>query len=102
MKQRGIRELIHYLDDYLFFGDPGSQECAEALSLALQLCRCLGVPVSAHKLKGPANTLTFLGILLDTLKLEIRLPDDKLSRLKGLIRSWRQKKSAAQRDSCYP
>ena len=42
MKQSGIRELIHYLDDYLFFGDPGSQECAEALSLALQLCRCLG------------------------------------------------------------
>ena len=35
MKQRGIREVIHYLDDYLFFGNPGSQECAEALSLAL-------------------------------------------------------------------
>jgi hypothetical protein len=101
MKQRGIRESIHYLDDYLFFGDPCSQECAHALSLALQLCKCLGVPVSAHKLEGPANTLTFLGILLDTLKLEIRLPDDKLMRLKGLIRSWRQK-SAARRDSCYP
>ena len=43
----------------------------------------MGVPVSAHKLEGPANTLTFLGILLDTLKLEIRLPDDKLSRLRA-------------------
>ena len=63
--------IIHYLDDYLFFGDHSSPECSEALSLALHFCECLGVPVSAHKLEGPATTLTFLGILLDTVMLEI-------------------------------
>ena len=85
MKHRGIKAVIYYLDDYLFFSNPSSRECVEALSLALQLCKCLGVPVSAHKLEGPATILTFLGILLDTLKFEISLPDDKLSRLKTVL-----------------
>ena len=98
MKHRGITAVIHYLDDYLLFGDPGSHECAEALSLALRLCSGLGVPVAVHKLEGPATVLTFLGILLDTLKLEIRLPDDKLFRLKALFRSWRMKKCCTKRE----
>ena len=101
MKHRGINAVIHYLDDYLLFSRLSSKECADALSLALQLCKCLGIPVSAHKLEGPATILTFRGILLDTLKLEMRLPDDKLYRLKALIQSWRAK-SAIQRESCCP
>ena len=101
MKHRGINAVIHYFDDYLLFGRPSFKECADALSLALHLCKCLDIPVSAHKLEGPANILTFLGILLDTLKLEMRLPDDKLYRLKALIQSWRAK-SAIQRESCCP
>lgn len=49
-----------------------TRECADALALALELCECLGVPVSSHKVEGPAMVLTFLGILLDTWKLEIK------------------------------
>ena len=81
MKHRGVKAVIHYLDDYLFIGGPRSQECAEAHSLALLLCDGLGIPVAAHKLEGCTTILMFLGILLDILKLEIRLPDDKLFRL---------------------
>ena len=33
-----IRDTIHYLDDYLFEGDPASEECAQALQRALALC----------------------------------------------------------------
>ena len=93
-----INAVINYLDDYLIFGDPNSQECAEALSLAMHSCKCLGVPVSAHKLEGPATTVTFLGILLDTVKHEIRLPADKLSRLRTLIQSWSLKKCCTKRE----
>ena len=61
MKHRGIKAVIHYLDDYLLFVDPSSRECAEALSLDLLLCTCLSVPVSAHKLEGTATTLNSVG-----------------------------------------
>ena len=93
----GIRSAMHYLDDYLFFGDRGSKECEEALRLALRLCELLGIPVASHKLEGPAAGLTFLGILLDTVRFEIRLPEDKLVRLRALLSEWQGKKACTKR-----
>ena len=98
MGHNGIRRAIHYLDDYLFFGSPGSRECADALRLALSLCKRLGVPVSKEKIEGPATVLPFLGILLDTTAMELRLPDDKLARLKTTITEWKRKKSCTKRE----
>ena len=86
------------LDDYLILGSPGSQQCAEALSLSQSLCKHLGVPVSEEKIGGPATTLMFFGILLDTAAMELRLPDDKLGRLKGTIAQWKLKKSCTKRE----
>ena len=91
MTQHGIQAALHYLDDYIFLGNPETSECAEALKLALQLCEQLGVPVSKLKVEGPATILTFLGILLDTVAIELRLPEDKLRRLKLLIQQWKTK-----------
>ena len=98
MGHQGVRSAIHYLDDYLFFGNPNSGEYAETLQLALQLCECLGVPVALNKLEGPTTLITFLGILLDTVAMELRLPQEKLQRLKGLIQQWQRKKSCCKRE----
>ena len=38
MEHNGVRELLHYLDDFLIFGVPDSLECQQALEKALQLC----------------------------------------------------------------
>ena len=82
----------------MLFGDPESQECAEALKLAVKLCKYLGVPIAKLKVEGLVTVLVFLGILLDTTAFEIRLPQDKLVRLQALIRSWRMKKSCTKRE----
>lgn len=37
-------------------------------------CNDSGAPVEEEKCEGPATTLPFLGMELDTVKLEIRLP----------------------------
>lgn len=55
----------------MFFGRAGSQECVEALQVALRVCSEVGMPVAVHKTEGPS---TSLGILIDTVKMEIRLP----------------------------
>ena len=66
MWRRGIRYQLHYLDDYLLLGPPGTPVCRQALTTTLELCQFLGVPVAMEKVQGPSTTLVFLGIEIDT------------------------------------
>ena len=91
--KRGVEHQLHYLDDFLFFGRPGSGEAQRALSIVLDTFDELGVPVATHKTEGPSTCLSFLGILIDTHRMELRLPHDKLCRLHGLVASWVGRKS---------
>ena len=95
MAANGVTSALHYLDDYLIFGSPGTTVCGDALTLALSLCQQLGVPASQKKLEGTATTLVFLGVVLDTEALELRLPGEKLSRLRSTIAD---RKSCTKRD----
>lgn len=71
--------------------------CRQNLDIFRNTCEELGVPLALEKVEGPATCLTFLGITLDTQKMEIRLPEDKLARLRTEVSSWLQKKSATKR-----
>ena len=100
MGRHGITEVLHYLDDFLLLGANDSQQCMVALQTSLQLhvCETLGVPVAAHKVEGPATVLPFLGILIDSVNGVLKLPSDKLLRLKQLIRLWRGKTKCRKRE----
>ena len=88
LHDRGVHSALHYLDDFLVMGPPGQNSCAEALTTTLALCEELGFPVAPEKTEGPATTLTFLGIEIDTKKLQLRLPQVKLSQLAATIAGW--------------
>ena len=92
-----VEFVLHYLDDFLFIGSPHGNTCQESLSLALRLCQELGLPVMQEKVVGPSTVLDFLGIVIHSTKMELRLPHDKLSRLKHLIQAWLGKKSCTKR-----
>lgn len=98
LHRQGVRFLIHYLDDFLIFGSPFSGEGQHSLQVALGTLAALGVPVSMPKLEGPATTVTFLGILIDTARLELRLPPDKLFRLRQLVANWLHRRSGRKSD----
>ena len=98
LESRGIKWQLHYLDDFLFLGPPGSSACANALELALTTCRHLGVPVAMHKTEGPSTQLTFLGIQINTDDMSLSLADDKLTRIRSLVLSWRSRQSATKRE----
>ena len=91
-------EFIHYRDDFQIVGDPGSSECSVALNVALELCGRLGVPIAEQKLQGPTTSLSFLGIELDTMAMELRLPQEKLGQLKVMIQDWKARKSCSKRE----
>ena len=61
-----------------------------------EVCERLGVPLALEKVEGPSISLTFLGITLDTSWMEIRLPDEKLLRIRNEILNWLPKKNATK------
>ena len=89
--------VIHYLDDFLTLGPPSSDECQDNLDRIIATCNRLGLPLKHDKVEGPATSLIFLGILLDTSNMEMRLPETKLLELKLLITSWAQKRTVRKR-----
>ena len=95
---QGVSLILHYLDDFLTMGKPNTTECQHNLELTTRLCEFLGMPLKVEKLEGPTEVLIFLGIILDTLRLEIRLPTDTPAELKEAIRKWRRRDSCTKRE----
>ena len=89
VKARGAKLTHHYLDDFIVVGAPMSGECAASLEILLKTCKELGIPVVAL----PHTYLVFLRILIDTQKMEISLPEEKLTQLKRILADWRGKKA---------
>ena len=99
--------LISYvdfiLDDFLAMEPPAKhppydQPCRVSLNSLLLTLKNLGIPISLHKTEGPSTTLHFLGILLDSINMEARLPEDKVTRLKAELSQWSIRKSATLRE----
>ena len=51
-----------------------------------------------EKREGPSPCVTFLGIEMDSIAMELRLPQKKISELKGLIRCWLGRRSCVKRE----
>ena len=83
----------HYLDNVITMCPPNSDLCRNNLELIVAVCRDLGVPLTREKLEGPSQCLTFLGIEIDTASSQLRLPVDKLARLKALLAQWAARRS---------
>ena len=93
----GIMDLAHYLDDFIFWSNDLTS-CQQCLNTAVETAHRLGLPVEPSKLEGPLTTLTFLGIEIDTVRRELRLPLFKLNRFKNVLRKWSCKKTATKHD----
>ena len=98
IKQRGVSDLDHYLDDFSIVGSPRSPECGQNLEVALAACAELGFPVATEKTEGPVTTITLLGIELDSEQLQLRLPQEKLRKLRELVEKWRRRKTCSKRE----
>ena len=98
MQQRGTSHVAHYIDDFLTMGPPCSLECSRNCTIMHEVCADVGFPVEPEKDEGPATCLTFTGIEIDTVAMELRLPDKKLSRLRSELSGWRGRKACRKRE----
>ena len=88
----GVSYIMHYLDDFLVLDNPGSNECQTNLSIIKECCEMLGIPLALENVEGPSTSLSFLGIVIDTVHMQLHLPPDKLIRIRDLISTWLSKK----------
>ena len=98
IREQGVEHVWHYLDDFITCGLAGSDECLLNLSVLTDVCKHLGVPLAEKKMEGPTMSIVFLGILIDSVRGELRLPPEKLDRLHGHINEWLQKKRCTKRE----
>lgn len=78
LRVHGYKKLIAYLDDFLVVASSHA-ECLEAMSVLMKILRKLGFKINYSKVEGPTQKLCFLGIVMDTINMNLQLPPDKLN-----------------------
>lgn len=91
-KQRyGISNIIHLLDDFLTV-DAASEDGYRTMALLTMIFKQLSIPLSIKKTIGPLTELEFLGIILDSVNMQAKLPADKVQRLTDMLKTFCQMK----------
>ena len=98
IRQKGVKGLDHYLDDFSIVGDPKSHECGRSLQTALDTCEQTGFAVKVEKTVGPVTKIILLGVELDSELLQLRLPQEKLDKLRELVAKWRKRRGCTKRE----
>ena len=91
----GLVCQVHYLDDFLFLEPAGT---SEVVPLVVSLCSTLGIPLATHKTEGPATCVVFLGIVVDSNRLELRLPEEKLQLVYAMTQAWFRRSACRRRE----
>ena len=87
LNKKGITKGLHYLDDFVMVAKEHGVALEQKQAL-LSTFENFQVPMEQSKLEGPVTCLTFLGIEIDTVKLQLRLPRTKLADLKALLATY--------------
>ena len=73
-------ETVNYLDDFITISR-SYESCLRAQSCMLKVLRDLGFYVAYDKVSPPSTCTTFLGIEIDSICMELRLPENKIQKL---------------------
>ena len=65
------------------------------MTVLLELLRSLGFSISYHKVEPPTTSLVFLGIQIDSVKMQLSLPQDKVRELHTLVDSYALRRHAS-------
>lgn len=94
-----ISFVCHILDDFLIVEPPLPPTppldslCRASLSSMILTFKTLNIPISASKTEGPSQIIQFMGIILDSGKMEARLPEDKVERIKSALSNFQSLQS---------
>jgi hypothetical protein len=95
-EQNGCGLMCHILDDFLLVTIDGN-DAEVKLELFLEICDKVGIPMVVEKTET-GTVLIFMGITLDTIKMESRLPEDKVERCTTLLKDFQKRVKVSVRE----
>jgi hypothetical protein len=93
-----VDKASHILDDFIFFGPPNSDQCSRSLAKFFILADDLQIPIKQSKTVHPSTTVELHGIEVDSTRLEMRLPPDKLVKASELLTNLKSRRSVTLRE----
>lgn len=93
----GIDNLLHLLDDFLVVDSPLA-DGQETMQRFLAIFHTLNIPLALHKTEGPCTELEYLGVCLDSVNMEARLPLQKIVRIKSILEAFSHRKTCTKRE----
>ena len=96
MQNKGF-EILAYIDD--FCGVHGNfHDAMLAFAYFESLCAQLGLVIAPEKSAFPSTRIEWLGFIIDSVRMEVTIPPDKLREVLELTTAWRDKRRASKRD----
>jgi hypothetical protein len=97
MLNDGVSGMCHYLDGMFTCGVKDTYECMSNLTTMLNVCSDCGVLINPAKLVGPVDCIEFLGIIVDSVKMELSISDVRLEGVKKELVKWVDTRSGTKR-----
>ena len=85
--------VLHIVDDFLFIA-PTKDQCKRFV----MVCNHLGVPLAPDKTVGWDSALQLTGITLDSVRMEARLPEEKLQKCRNLLTDFLSRRSVCLKE----
>jgi hypothetical protein len=93
----GIEKMLHLLDDF-FVVDVTKEDGQRTKALISLLFNRIKVPLSTQKTIGPVQEIDYLGITLDSRRMEARLPPEKIARISEMIKTLLNRRKCKKRE----
>lgn len=87
LRSLGLNVTV-YLDDFLLIAD-SAEACRSQLETLFSELASLGLTVNHKKTLGPAQVIHYLGLEIDSTRMELRVPDYKLAQVRAQISEFR-------------
>lgn len=91
-EEKGCGPMCHILDDFFFVSHPDDQPERKFRIFKFDICGPVGVVLLEEKTES-GTRLIFMGIELDSLAMQARLPEDKVEKCRAAINEALNKKS---------
>lgn len=93
----GVQHVLHILDDFLTLDDP-TFNAFRTMAVLTMILRKLRLGYSPAKTVGPVHSLEYVGLTLDTVNMQCRLPADKLHRIRNMVTTFLGRHTCTKRE----
>ena len=71
----GVERVVNYLDDFIVLAST-KEECLRQRNILIEVAEFLGFNISYNKVTLPSRVTTFLGITINSVAMELTLPEE--------------------------